>query len=126
MGQTINFDGGLTVSVPVSNLDTAIDWYKSILGFELIYKMDELGWCEMVSPVDKVNFGLSAVEKPNPGGATPTFGVQDIAAAKKALQDNGVPIDGDIVTIENMVHLLTFYDPDNNALMFYQDLQSKT
>jgi DNA-binding MarR family transcriptional regulator len=32
--------------------------------------------------------------------------------------------DGDIMEIPEMVKLLTFYDPDDNALMFYQDLSS--
>ncbi len=124
MTKAIKFDGGLTLGMPVSNFDTAIPWYQSILGFELLYRMDDIGWCELVSPVDKVNVGLSIVEEPNPGGATPTFGVDDIEAAKKSLEENGVRLDGDIMTIEGMVRLLTFYDLDDNALMFYQDISS--
>ena len=60
----------------------------------------------------------------NPGGATPTFGVQDIKAAEVSLRSKDVRIDGDIVTIKGMVSLLMFYDQDNNSLMFYQDLAS--
>ena len=124
MAEQIKYNGGLTVSLPVSDLDAAIDWYQKVLGFELQYRMDDLGWCELISPVAKVNVGLSVVESPNPGGATPTFGVQDMNAAKASLQEQGVRIDGDIVTIEGMVSLLTFYDQDNNSLMLYQDLAS--
>ncbi len=122
MSRKIEYEGGLTVSMPVSDLDRAIDWYQSVLGFELDYRMDDIGWCELKSPVAGVNVGLSVVEKPNPGGATPTFGVQDIAAAKASLEANDVRIDGDVMTIENMVSLLTFYDADDNALMFFQML----
>jgi catechol 2,3-dioxygenase-like lactoylglutathione lyase family enzyme len=124
MAEQIKYNGGLTVSLPVSDLDAAIDWYQKVLGFELQYRLDDLGWCELISPVAKVNVGLSVVESPNPGGATPTFGVQDMNAAKASLQEQGVRIDGDIVTIEGMVSLLTFYDQDNNSLMLYQDLAS--
>jgi len=124
MAEQIQYNGGLTVSLPVSDLDAAIDWYQKVLGFELQYRLDDLGWCELISPVAKVNVGLSVVESPNPGGATPTFGVQDMNAAKASLQEQGVRIDGDIVTIEGMVSLLTFYDQDNNSLMLYQDLAS--
>ena len=124
MADAIKYDGGLTLSLPVANLDTAIDWYQRILGFELLYRMNDLGWCELSSSVDKVNIGLSAVESPNPGGATPTFGVQDIEAAESSLKKNGVRIDGDIITIDGMVRLLSFYDEDNNSLMFFQDIQS--
>ncbi len=123
MTNGINYDGGLTCSMPVSNLQASIDWYQNILGFKLLYQLDDMGWCELASPVAKVNVGLSQVEAANPGGATPTFGVTDIGAAKAELENNDVRIDGDIITIEGMVKLLTFYDPDNNALMFFQDLQ---
>lgn len=124
MAHAIQYDGGLTVSMPVSDLDKSIDWYQNVLGFELQYRMDDIGWCEVVSPVANVNVGLSVVEKPNPGGATPTFGVKDIKAARASLEAHGVRIDGDIVTIENMVSLLTFYDVDDNALMFFQMVQN--
>ena len=124
MANDIQYDGGLTVSLPVADLDAAIAWYQSNLGFELQYRMDDIGWCELVSPVENVNIGLSVVEKPNPGGATPTFGVKDMAAAKAALEAKGVRIDGDVVTIEGMVSLLTFYDQDDNSLMFFQMLNS--
>lgn len=120
MGEKIRYDGGLTVSLPVFDLEAAIGWYQDNLGFGLQYRMDDIGWCELASPVENVNVGLSVVEKPNPGGATPTFGVQDIKAAKASLEDKGVRIDGDIISIGGMVSLLTFYDQDDNSLMFYQ------
>jgi predicted enzyme related to lactoylglutathione lyase len=118
-----NYDGGLTLSVPVSNLDAAIDWYTEILGFSLLYRVDDIGWCELQSSVDKVNVGLSQVEETQPGGITPTFGVSDIEAARDQLVASDVKIDGDIVTYPGMVRLVTFYDPDGNALMLYQALE---
>ena len=120
----IQYDGGLTVSLLVSDLDAAINWYQNVLGFELKYRLDDMGWCELASCVEKVNVGLSVVENQNPGGATPTFGVQDINAAKASLQSRDVRIDGDIVIIDGLVALLTFYDQDDNSLMFYQELDS--
>ncbi|MEL7187457.1 MAG: VOC family protein [Pseudomonadota bacterium] len=122
MSSSPDYADGLTLSMPVADLDASIAWYERVLGFSLIYKMDDLGWCEMKSPVADVNVGLSAVETPNPGGATPTFGVKDVAAEKAKLEAAGVRIDGDIMTIEGMVSLVTFYDPDDNSLMFFQDL----
>lgn len=124
MSADIQYDGGLTMSLPVSNLDEAINWYRDKLGFELQYRLDDVGWCELTSSVEKVNIGLSVVESPNPGGATPTFGVQDIKAAEASLKANGVRTDADIVTIDGLVSLLTFYDQDDNSLMFYQELSS--
>lgn len=124
MTQALEYDGGLTLSLPVADLDKAIGWYRDTLGFELLYRMDDIGWCEMASPVAKVNVGLSVVEQPDRGGITPTFGVKDIGAAKAYLEERGVRIDGEVITIEDMVHLLTFYDPDDNALMFYEALEA--
>jgi len=120
MSGKLDFDGELTLSLPVADLNRAIDWYQKVLGFRLDFRMDDVGWCELKSPVDNVTVGLSVVEKPNPGGATPTFGVKDIEAAKASLESNDVRIDGEIITIENMVSLLTFYDVDGNTLMFAQ------
>ncbi len=124
MSKTIDYIQGLTLSMPVSDLDRSINWYRDVLGFELKYRVDEIGWCELISSVNNVNVGLSVVESPNPGGATPTFGVADIQAAKAALVDHGVRIDGDIQVIDGLVSLITFYDPDDNAFMFFQEPES--
>lgn len=122
MTNAIDYDGGLTLSVSVSNLDESIAWYEETLGFKLIYRMDEMGWCELSTGVDKVNVGLSVTEERSKGGAVPTFGVTNIEAARSVLETKTVKLDGDIMTIPDMVRLQTFYDPDGNALMFYEDL----
>ena len=119
----IDYDGGLTCSIGVASLDRSIAWYSEVLGFALLYRLDEIAWCELSTGVDKVNVGLSQVEEPGgKGGATLTFGVTDIEAAKAALDAAGIRQDGPIQDIPGMVRLLTFYDPDDNALMFYEDL----
>ena len=121
----IKYDGGLTAALSVKDMAKAIKWYQDNLGFKLQYKMDEMGWCELESPVARVNVGLSAVEKPEvKGGATLTFGVKDIKAARSELEKKGVKFDGEIRTIEGMVSLTTFFDPDGNRLMFYQSLSA--
>ena len=119
----IAFDGGLTCALGVSDLDRSIAWYQDTLGMELQYRMDDMAWCELRSPVARVNLGLSQVEQPEvKGGATLTFGVKDIDQARAALEKASVRFDGDTITIEGMVRLATFFDPDGNTLMFYQDL----
>ena len=119
----IDYDGGLTCAIGVSSLDSAIPWYQDVLGMTLLYRRDDIAWCELSTGVARVNVGLSAREAVQPGGgATLTFGVTDIDAAKAALDAAGVRQDGPVMEIPAMVKLLTFYDPDGNALMFYQDL----
>jgi predicted enzyme related to lactoylglutathione lyase len=123
MSDAINYDGGLTCALGVTNLDNAIEWYQSTLGFKLQYKMDEMGWCELITGVKGVNVGLSQVENLEiKGGATLTFGVQDLDSARSRLESQGVKFDGETREIDGMVKLATFFDLDGNTLMFYQDL----
>ena len=126
MSNNLGFDGGLTCALQCSNMNKSIAWYREKLGFEEQYKMEEMGWCELKSPVARVNVGLSQVEKPEvKGGATLTFGVSDIEASRSTLEAQGVKFDGDTIVIPDMVKLATFYDLDGNKLMFYQDLGSQ-
>ncbi len=123
LGADLGFDGGLTAALGVSDLDRALAWYGDILGFRLRYRKDEIGWCELATPVAKVNIGLSVVEKAGgPGGATLTFGVRYLDAARARLEERGVRFDGPSQDIPGLARLATFYDPDDNALMLYQDL----
>ncbi len=120
----IDFDGGLTCSIGVTDLERSIAWYGSVLGMTLLYRREDIAWCELATAVDKVNVGLSEVEQAGgPGGATLTFGVTDIEAAKASLDAAQVRQDGPIRDIAGLVRLVTFYDPDDNALMLYQDMQ---
>lgn len=120
---TIDYDGGLTCSFGASDLVRSITWYRDVLGFELLYHREDIAWCELKTGVERVNVGFSQVEAPGgKGGATLTFGVRDIEQARMKLERHGVRQDGPIREIPGMVKLLTFYDPDDNALMFYQDL----
>lgn len=125
MALNLGFDGGLTCAMQSADLERSIAWYQEMLGFELLYRVEEMGWCEMKSPVDRVNVGLSQVESPEvKGGATLTFGVKDIDGARAQLESRDVPFDGETITVPDMVKLATFYDLDGNKLMLYQDLSS--
>ena len=118
----IALNGGLTCTLAVTDLGKSIDWYSDILGFTLLYRVDDIGWAELSTPVAKVNLGLSQVEQVQQGGGvTPTFGTDDIEASKAELDNRGIRQDGPIQDIPNLVRLLTFFDPDDNALMFYQE-----
>lgn len=120
----IDYSGDLTCSLQTADLDRAIKWYQDMLGFELLYRVDEIAWCEMKTPVHGATVGLSQVEKPQgKGGATLVFGVKDIDAARKNIESRGVRFDGKTMTIEGMVRLATFFDEDGNTFMFSQSLQ---
>ena len=120
----LQYDGGLTCSINVRDLNKSIAWYQETLGFKLLYRVDELGWCELATGTPGVNVGLSEVEDVGHGGnATLTFGVKSIEHARKLTEQRNVRFDGETRTFEGMVKLATFFDPDGNTLMFYEDLR---
>lgn len=120
---TIPFDGGLTCALECSDLQASLRWYQDVLGFELLYHMEEMAWAELRSPVARVNVGLGQVEKPQArGGATLTWGTTDIDTARATLEAADVRFDGATQEIPGMVRLATFFDPDGNRHMLYQDL----
>jgi catechol 2,3-dioxygenase-like lactoylglutathione lyase family enzyme len=119
----LNYVPELTASMGVTNLDASIDWYQSVLGFTLMYRVDEIGWCELSTAIPGVSIGLSQNESvTRGGGATNVWGVADILAAKAHLDAHGVRQDGEIQHIPGLVKLLTFYDPDGNAMMLSENL----
>ncbi len=118
-----NYVPELTASMGVTSLDSSIPWYQEVLGFQLLYRAEEIGWCELTTHMPGVNVGLSeSREVVHGGGATNVFSVADIEAAKAHLDAHGVKQDGEIQTIPGLVRLLTFFDPDGNAMMFAQSL----
>ncbi len=125
VGQSLGYNGGLTISLPVKDIDKAIDFYQDVVGFKLQYKLDDMGWCELTTSVANVTIGLSQVEKPNPGGQTPVFGVEDIDHARSALEGKGVKFDGETMEIPGMVKLATFFDLDRNPIKLYEDLSNQ-
>jgi catechol 2,3-dioxygenase-like lactoylglutathione lyase family enzyme len=102
--------------VNVSNLERAIDWYRDALGFEVEYRLDEIGWAELTTPFGAVNIGLSQTEDQRAGGTVPTFGVTDIDAGRRHLESLGVKLD-ETFDVQGMVKLMGFYDPDGNPWM---------
>ena len=86
----------------------------------------ERGFCidpEPVAPGHRpaVAFGHSALQRSVPF----VWGVRDISATRQTLEDQGVPFDGETMTIPGMVSLATFFDPDGNKHMLYEDLSSQ-
>ena len=119
----IDFNGGLTLAMQCKDRKAAMSWYKEMLGWDMLYDVEEIGWCEISTSVDKVQIGLSDTEAPKVGqGPVPTFGVNDLDTARKELEGKGVKFDGETREYPGMVKLATFYDRDGNALMLYQDL----
>ncbi|WP_120495260.1 VOC family protein [Kiloniella sp. EL199] len=112
----------ITIALSVTNRHKSADWYREILGFEVLYHMDEAGWSEIATNTENVTIGLGEHTKPAPGNSVPVFGIADLDSARGKMEDAGVRFDGPTDVVEGMVKTATFYDPDNNALMLAEDL----
>lgn len=119
---SLNYVGELTCALGVTDIKRSIEWYQKVLGMELMYHEESIGWCELSSSVAKVSVGLGQVETVSQGGASLVWGVADIDAAKAHLDAHGVPQDRPIEHIPGLVKLLDFQDPDGNPLKFSQSL----
>lgn len=118
----VSLKNTITLAISVRDRHASAQWYSDKLGFELVHHVDEAGWSEMLTKTDGVSLGLGEQSEPAPGNTVPVFGVDDIKAARGALEAAGVTFDGETETIEGMVSTATFYDPDGNALMLAEDL----
>ncbi|MCL6284501.1 VOC family protein [Ruegeria sp. 2012CJ41-6] len=112
----------ITLAMSVRDRHASADWYREMLGFDLLYHADDAGWSELATLTKGVTLGLGEQAEPAPGNSVPVFGIADIDAARRDLEAAGVRFDGDTEVIEGMVSTATFYDPDGNALMLAQDL----
>ena len=121
---TIKITKELTLALSVKNRAKSTEWYQTHLGFEETVSIDEAGWTELATGIPGVTLGLGDTEEASPGNCVPVFGVDEITNARAALESKSVKFDGDTITMEGMVSLATFYDPDGNALMIAEDLSS--
>ena len=119
---TVNLNNQMTISIAVTNRAQSAQWYCTHLGFKEILSIDEAGWTELKTTVPGVTLGLGDTDKASPGNCVPVFGVSDINEARSALEDKSVKFDGETITMEGMVSIATFYDPDGNAIMLAEDL----
>ena len=112
----------ITLALSVSDRHASAAWYTEMLGFNLLYHADEVGWSEMATLASGVTLGLAEQSQADPGNAVPVFGTDDIAAARQGLEAAGVSFQGETEVIDGMVKTASFLDLDGNVLMLAEDL----
>jgi predicted enzyme related to lactoylglutathione lyase len=116
----ISCEGEVAFLIGATDMGRSINWYEKVLGCELLYKQDDLEWCELRTNIPGVTLGLSKVE-PNSGFGSVTFaiGVTDLDNSELALEAAGISHEKD-VEVPNLGKTLMLFDPDENALVLYE------
>lgn len=120
----IRYGDEINLSLGVTNLERAVSFFNDRLGFKTVFVDEKHRWATIATSLAGVTLGLAERESTSEGGgAIPTFGVEDIEAARKELEAADVRFDGPTVEIPGVTKFATFYDPDNNAFMLAQKLR---
>ncbi|MEL6559202.1 MAG: VOC family protein [Bacteroidota bacterium] len=106
-----------TVSIPVTNLDQSVKWYKKLLMIEedispapgvTEFKINDKTWVQLfevenfTTSQNIMRLEVSAIEKAH----------KRVSGLTKSIQK--------VEYIENVVYYFDFTDPDGNLLSFYQ------
>ena len=109
------------VSVPTQDLERTVAFYGESLGLTRSVYRPERNFAEFetgtvtLSVVDPVRMGIG---KFTPNAKHIALQVEDVAAARTALEERGVAFMGDIFDT-GVCHMAFFADPDGNALMLH-------
>jgi predicted enzyme related to lactoylglutathione lyase len=109
------------VSVPTKNLEEAVRFYGDVLGLRRSVHMPERNFAEFetgnltLSVIDPGQMGLGE-HRPNPWPIA--LHVDDVAAAREALEARGVEFQGDTFDT-GVCHMALLTDPDGNSLMLH-------
>jgi predicted enzyme related to lactoylglutathione lyase len=114
-----------TVSVPVSDVDRALDFYATKLGFEVRLDVpfgDGRRWIEVAAPGAKTSIALAP---PGPGQSPGVdtgirFTSADVEADHADLKARGVDVDAEVLHWPNSPPMFQLRDPDGNLLRVIQ------
>lgn len=122
-GSPIGFTGGLVLRFTVTDRAKSRNWYRDMLGFEVLFEVDEIGWTEMNCEAAKLTIGLAESKAVSVStGTMPVIGVADLDRARKHLESKGVKFTGETIEHAGLVRLATLLDPDGHQIMLYQAL----
>lgn len=115
---------GITTDVRVSDLDAARGFYSAALGRveDLTQGVDTLEWILH----DRPQVALRVVaQRSGVGSARVGIGVGDLSAERERLLEalDTVP---EISVVPSVIAVLELHDGDGNALVFWQDLLSRS
>ncbi len=116
----MNVTGVDFICVPTRDFEEASDFYGNVLGLPLSTRWGNMPAGEYetgtltLAVMQSDAFGIEFERHSHPIA----LHVDDVAAARKELEDQGIEFQGDIVD-SGVCHMAYFADPDGNALMLH-------
>lgn len=98
------------------DMDRAVKFYRDVLGLELL-RREGSSWAEFEAGT--IRLGLHGALEGRPveaGGATAVFEVDDLDAARAALEEKGVELLDHMGEVEGYARFASFLDPDGNTV----------
>jgi catechol 2,3-dioxygenase-like lactoylglutathione lyase family enzyme len=114
---TMNVTQVGTVIVPVSDQDSALEFYVGTLGFEkrLDGPFGDGGrWIEVAPPGAATTIALVLTRDGEPAGVEVSLTTRDADADHAALRANGIDADETVLRWEGVPPMFTFRDPEGN------------
>ena len=108
------------IGLPTHDLDAAVEFYGTTVGLRRSVYLRDRNYSEFetgnltLSVYDAEAMGL----KHSPNGNAVALHVEDVEAARVALEARGVEFAGDTLDT-GVCHMAFFADPDGNALMLH-------
>lgn len=106
----------------VTDLSTAVPFYRDTLGLEPETINEENGWAEFAFPPTTLALGEASSQMPfTPGesGSGVAMAVDDVETAAEELQDEGVTILMDPID-SGVCHMSIIADPDSNPIILHK------
>jgi catechol 2,3-dioxygenase-like lactoylglutathione lyase family enzyme len=105
----------------VSDAMKSADWYRNVLGGDVVSTIAEFGWVEVSTGTPGVTLGLTEMPtNVSNRGAVLDFEVDDLERIRGLLAENGILVDDRPTEIAGLARVLSAHDPDGNRLMFFE------
>jgi catechol 2,3-dioxygenase-like lactoylglutathione lyase family enzyme len=95
------------------DMDRALTFYTEVVGLPLV-RREGNEWAEL--DAGSVRFALHGTDDEMPGSGTVVLRVDDLDAARWALEQRGAVFDAYVGDVEGFARFATFRDPDGNPV----------
>lgn len=108
--------------IPTTNYDTAVNWYKKLIGRDAdVVPTEGVSEWQLAA-----NAWLQVGTDPdNSGNTTVVINVDDVEAQCAACEEAGIPL-GEVVEYAGIVKMVDATDPDGNKITFVEELTNAT